>query len=261
MNSAEYRLYKGEIAKKVRTLRLSRHLTQDELSQALGLSQGRYSEIERGQGSFSAEQFLEILRIFNVPASHFSLEKTRPSEELQNALARLGASHLNENAGLLPSEQLEKVEDVVRETLLEAGSSRQITALAPVLVHNIARLNLNKLWARFVDYRLEHRFAWLVDNTLCAIREEIATKPPRKQAMALRKAEVVLADFLKRVGPGLLNTASEPIQDTLGATILSNKTKAEIAKASSDISEKWGILTNIQPEDFIQALRSSRDSN
>lgn len=261
MDNAEYQLYKAEIAKKVRTLRLSRRLTQEELSQALGLSQGRYSEIERGQGSFSAEQFLEILRIFNVPASHFSLEKTRPSEELQNALARLGASHLNEDAGLLPSEQLEKVEDVVRETLLEAGSSRQITALAPVLVHNITQLNLNKLWARFVDYRLEHRLAWLVDSTLCAIREELSTKPPRKRAVSLRKAEVVLDDFLKRVGSRLLNPASETIQDTLGATILSSKTKAEISKASSDISQKWGILTSIQPEDFIQALRSSHDSD
>ena len=128
MNSAKYQQYKAEIAKKVRTLRLSRHLTQEELSQALGLSQGRYSEIERGLGSFNAEQFLEILRIFNVPASHFTLERARPSEELQNALARLGARHLNEDAGLLPSEQLEKVEDVIRETLLEAGASRQITA-------------------------------------------------------------------------------------------------------------------------------------
>lgn len=261
MNNAEYQHYKAEIAKKVRTLRLSRHLTQEALSQALGLSQGRYSEIERGQGSFNAEQFLEILRIFNIPASHFTLARARPSEELQNALARLGAHHLNEDASLLPSEQLEKVEDVVRETLLEAGSSRQITALAPVLVHNIDRLNLNKLWAQFVDYSLERRFAWLIDSTLCAIRGEIATNLPRKQAVPLRKAEVVFDDFLKRVGPRLLDTASEPIQDTLGTTILSNKTKAEIAKASSAISHKWRILTNIQPEDFIQALRSSHDSD
>lgn len=81
---------RSEIARKVRNLRAERHLTQAELSKVLGLSQGRYSEIERGKGSFTAEQFLELLRRFNVPASFFVTEKIDAGSSLQNALARLG---------------------------------------------------------------------------------------------------------------------------------------------------------------------------
>ena len=55
---------RAEIAKKVRTLREKRGLTQAELSKKLGMSQSRFSVVERGDGSFSAEQFVEILRGF-----------------------------------------------------------------------------------------------------------------------------------------------------------------------------------------------------
>ena len=50
------------------------------------------SEIERGDGSFTAEQFLAILKLFNVPASHFTSSTPQPDSSLQNALARLGAA-------------------------------------------------------------------------------------------------------------------------------------------------------------------------
>ena len=52
------------IAAKVRELRQSRNWTQAELSKRLQLSQSRLSEIERGAGSFTAEQFLLLLRLF-----------------------------------------------------------------------------------------------------------------------------------------------------------------------------------------------------
>lgn len=252
---------RSEIATRVHALRVKRGLTQEELAKALGLSQGRYSQIERGQGSFSAEQFLELLRVFNVPVSHFTPDKVPPSAELQNALARLGARHLNEDATLLPSEHLEQVEDVIRETLVEAGSPRQITALAPVLVHNLDRVNLNKLWATFVAYSLERRLAWLLESTLAALRAELTTALPRSQALPLKKAEVALDAFLARVSPRLLADPSEPPRDTLGTTILSQKTLTEVEKTSSPLSQRWGILTAIQPEDFVQALRASHVSH
>ena len=55
------------IASKVRDLRKARRWTQAELSKRLHLSQNRLSEIERGAGSFTAEQLLVILKLFNVP--------------------------------------------------------------------------------------------------------------------------------------------------------------------------------------------------
>src|SRR6266542_4569294 len=114
------------IASKVRSLRGERHWTQAELSKRLGLSQNRLSEIERGQGSFTAEQFLTILRLFNVSVTHFAAER-KPSEELQNALARLGASHLQESQEVLPSDLLDEIETVVREVLFSAESPRHVT--------------------------------------------------------------------------------------------------------------------------------------
>jgi transcriptional regulator with XRE-family HTH domain len=57
------------IVDKVRALRRARRLTQAELAGKLGLSQARLSEIESGDGSFTAEQLVVILRLFNVGLS------------------------------------------------------------------------------------------------------------------------------------------------------------------------------------------------
>src|SRR5262245_20270642 len=117
------------IAERVRRLRRERRWTQAELARRLGLSQSRLSEVEHGAGSFTAEQFLLILKLFNVGVSHFADDRRLEEDVgLQNALARLGGVHLQERADLLPSERLEDVNDVVREALI-AGAARHITAL------------------------------------------------------------------------------------------------------------------------------------
>jgi transcriptional regulator with XRE-family HTH domain len=72
---------KERIARKVRELRKQRRWTQAELARRLGLSQSRLSEIERGAGSFSAEQFLTILSLFNVYSTRFSRQAIRPIEQ------------------------------------------------------------------------------------------------------------------------------------------------------------------------------------
>ena len=90
MNTFKRNKARTEIARKIRALREERHWTQADLSKGLGLSQSRFSEIERGQGSFTAEQFLEVLKLFNVPVSHFAVEQGESGSKIQNALARLG---------------------------------------------------------------------------------------------------------------------------------------------------------------------------
>ena len=80
------------IVARVRELRAERRWTQAELGEKLGLSQARLSEIERGAGSFSAEQLVEILVQFNVRLE--DLVGQQPGDDaIQNALARLGALH------------------------------------------------------------------------------------------------------------------------------------------------------------------------
>src|SRR5687768_17386784 len=89
------------VCAKVRDLRLGRRWTQAELAVRLGMSQSRLSQVERGEGSFTAEQLIEILRLFNVPLDQF-IPAPDPDAELQNAFARLGAFHLRESPDVLP---------------------------------------------------------------------------------------------------------------------------------------------------------------
>ena len=170
------------IAQKVRELRISRHMSQVELGAQLGLSQGRLSEIERGDGSFTAEQLLVLLKVFNVTVNHFAPPErdvgpdSSAQGRLQNALARLGASHLREDAGVLPTERLAEVTDVIRETLLE-GAPRQHTALAPVLVGNIRSIRLRLRWQSLVPLGLDRRLGWVMEHPLeassCRTRDSL----------------------------------------------------------------------------------------
>src|SRR5262249_56288209 len=109
-----------------------------------GVWQRRHSEIERGDGSFTAEQFLILLKLFNVGANHFASEPGRPDLELQNVLARLGAAHLEESEDALPSEKLQDVHAVIREALV-SGGARGGGGLAPRVLGEAQRLFLAQL--------------------------------------------------------------------------------------------------------------------
>ena len=247
-----------EIAKKIRALRVERHWTQAELSKELGLSQGRFSEIERGQGSFTAEQFLEVLKLFNVPVSQFAVVQSGTGSGIENALSRLGAIHLEGHTDVLPSERLEEAGDVVREALLGAESPRHITSLAPVLVRNLDRINLNKLRAQFLEYGLERRLGWLFENTLQAVRQELSGGLPREAATLYRRAELLLSAWL--VNAPLPPSPTNPggTLDILDAQILNENSLRKALNSASALSEQWGIATALQPDDFIEALKASR---
>ena len=243
---------------KVRELRSARNLTQRELATRLQLSQSRLSEIERGGGSFTAEQFLELLRLFNVTAGDFVEAARDPGLELQNALARLGATHLHESerAG---SAVLVEVHDVVGEALID-GSPRLITALAPVLVHRADSVNLPKLYASLHALGLERRLAWVVENTLLAL-DALATESgsdARSWAKQRRRAAVPFRLFIDLVGSGHGAPRWEGPPDALDPTIRSVRTLEEVTRQASKPSQRWGIVTRLQPEDFVEALRASR---
>lgn len=245
-----------QIASRVRELRQARRWTQAELARQLELSQNRLSEIERGDGSFTAEQFLQILKIFNLAATQFMDQPGDARPGIQNALARLGALHLQESVHVLPSEALEDVHDVVREALLE-GSPRIITALAPVLVRNAERLNPAKLHAELERLGRERRLAWVIENTLVAL-DHLSSRPneAREWSKLQRRVELPLRQFLNFVDPPPgRNRLPLDIVDT---TIRSQRTLDEVQRAASKLSRRWGIVTSLQPEDFRQALEAAR---
>jgi DNA-binding XRE family transcriptional regulator len=179
---------RARVANRVRAIRRERGWTRAVLGERLGLAQARLSEIERGDGSFSAEQLLMILDLFNVPISEF-LPASDADDELQNALIRFGAIHLRQVPGGVASGRTMTPDDAILATLVGSRSSRLVTALAPVLVH-----------------------------------------PPWEM--------------------GAL--------DLFDPTIRSDRTREIVwSERASAISRRWRIVSELQPDDFGEALRSA----
>lgn len=252
---------RASIGQKVRQLRQDRRWTQTQLAELLGLSQNRLSEVEHGKGSLTAEQLLTILKTFNVPLDDFSPSKAETVSELQNALARLGAAHLVESHDVLPTQRLKDALDVIRETLASYESPRQIVALAPVLANHAESLNLAKLKFDLEQVGLGHRLGWVLENTLEALKAELAGKPSAEWARKYGTAGFLLHDFLSDAWPksGPSRHGAERADKIIDRGIASEKTLAEVRAASSDISRKWGVVSRIHVADFVEALRASRD--
>lgn len=246
---------------KVRKLRKERRWTQENLASWLGITQGHLSQLERGNGSFSADQLLTLLKTFNVPLDYFVEEKTSAGAQLHNALARQGAAHLFESANVLPSEQLKNAAAVIRETLVSADSARQITAVAPVLVNHAGQLNLTRLRNEFAELGLENRFGWVVECVLEAIRLESDQVLEREWRLKYGRAAVIIEAF---VAPFIIaGPTSNPDQlppfEILDADLASPESLKEVLATLSSIARKWRIATRIEVDDFVRALRASRD--
>jgi hypothetical protein len=195
-----------------------------------------------------------LSKIFNVPPGQFIREPSDPGLAIQNALARLGALHVQESVNVLPSEELQEVHDVVREALLD-GSPRIITALAPVLVRNAERLNPAKLHADLENLGRERRLAWVIDNTLAALEQlNHSSKNAGQWSKLHRRAELEWSLFLAFVVPP--PDRRFPL-DVLDATIRSQRTLDEVQRAASKQSQRWAIVTSLQPEDFLEALKAA----
>lgn len=244
-----------KIYRMVRRLRIERGFTQAELATMLDISQSRLSEIERGEGSFTAEQFLAVSRIFNVPLNHFDAAPAAIEDDIQNALASLGADHLRESADVLPSERLRLVLTAVRETLVSADSPRQLTALAPVLVNNIDSLNLWRLAVEFGEMGLRGRLGWLLESVWDALRSELARPLPRSLKPRYVKAEASLGTVLNSYQP--TQSDGQVMEDVLDKDIRSERARQEVRAERSQIAKRWGLLTRLSEKDFVEALRAA----
>lgn len=252
------------VCAKVRELRLSRHWTQADLAGRLCVSQSRFSQIERGEGSFTAEQLIEVLRLFNVPLDQF-VPPPNPDAELQNAFARLGALHLRESPDVLPSARYAAVRDALREVLLSPDSPRLVAALAPVLVWNIESVDLDHAWLDLASVGRERRLGWVVDNTYEALRDP-SLRPPREWGFRHRIANVSLGEFLSRHQAIGRTKAGGPDSfhdrlDHFDSGIASKKTLEQLVHASSVVSKRWSVASAMQVGDFVDALRAAHECN
>lgn len=240
------------IADRVRALRRERGWTQAELGEALGLSQARLSEIERGQGSFSAEQLLEVLERFNVSIAEF-LPHADPDDALQNALIQLGAAHLRHASGVAASGRPIAPDDALVDTLLRARAARLVTAWAPVLVHQGEAVSLPAVRARIAAVGREQRLGWLLEN----VRAALATTPPTASAAWRRmaaRATAVLDEELAHFPPPDEHRALDLFDPTVRSA-----TSRELVwqERASPISRRWRVVSELQPEDFREAVWSA----
>jgi transcriptional regulator with XRE-family HTH domain len=243
-----------EIGAVVRELRSARRMTQTELARVLGIAQGRLSDLERGKASFSAEQFLLLLRLFNVPASRFAGAPSSQELDLQNAVSRLGARHLVEHESVVPSERLRDVYRVVLEVLADPESPRLVTGLAPVLVENVDSLNFAKLALELRDVGLERRLFWLIDNVRDAVDRELSESPPASRARTLRRARVALG---RASTMPLARTQDLSAVDLLDRTVRSEESVRELEAEASPASRRWNVTTALKPHDFYDALKQA----
>lgn len=239
------------VVAKVRELRLARGLTQAELGSRLGLSQARISEIERGGGSFTAEQLIAVLTLFNVDIGQF-LPPVPRDDELQNALIQQGATHLRQVPGVATTGRFAHPSDVLLAVLLDPRSARFVTALGPVLLQHIDTVSLPALRERLDASSRSARLGWLIEN----VRDALLLPPPGKDPNWRRKASraiTVLSHELDRFSPPSTLSDAEP--DLFDPDIRSVKTIDIVWNTNaSPISRRWGIATEIQPDDFRAAL-------
>lgn len=236
------------IADKVRALRKERRWTQARLAGLLGISQNRLSEIERGDGSFTAEQLVLIMSTFNLHPDHFSVFRLNTSDELQNTLARLGASDLRESTQPGGLGRGVSAAEALLEALIAADSPRQVTAIAPVLVAQIGKFSLGRLRLRAAEAGYEARLGWALESVLSAVREELPSVSGTRRNR-FRRAALLLSSAL--AAWPLPKDAGE---DILDQDILSEEGAAEARAERSVLARKWGIVTRITLADFKKAL-------
>lgn len=234
------------LAEKVRELRRSRGWTQATLAGHLGLSQSRLSEIEGGDGSFSAEHLVAVLSLFHVDLGTLGLVGDDDGD-LQNAIVRAGARHLRERDDVVPSGRYARPADVLADVLRNPRSERWVTALAPVVLWSVDDLPLPAIQHELGASGVPNRLGWLVENVL--VSAEAAPPPRGPWSTRWRRAEVVCRAFLARIEP------SNPADlDALDRGIRSSKSWEQVWSSASPISRRWGIVSALQPEDFARAL-------
>lgn len=244
---------KAVVAAKIRGLRQERRWTQARLAGLLGLSQNRLSEIERGKGSFTAEQLLVILKTFNLQLDYFQHVKQAEVPQLQNALARFGAKNLKEDPAAVPFEKVKGAGAAILEALVTAENPRQITAVAPVIVAQIGRINLDRLRLQFAEAGYEGRLGWALESTLLAVRRELPELAGAWRTR-YRRADLLIGALLARWRVPAAGAA----EDILDREILSEDSLREARGGVSPEAKKWRIVTRLKVEDFREALRGGR---
>lgn len=248
---------KKDIVESIRGVRKERRFTQKELADLLGITQARYSQIENGNGSFTAEQLVILMQKFNIALDLLVQEKKSGVSHLQNALSRFGAGELYEEPDLLPSERLAEVSRVVIETIVSAESSRQIASLAPVIVKNISYINFNAIRMSLQDIGLSGRLGWLLENCSSAIAQITKGVVSRQNGALYGRALVKIDPVVGLIWSHWSALEDNLPEDVLDGAIASQRTLDEVKGSRDPLAKKWKIATRITTDDFVKALKEA----
>ena len=241
----------------LKRLRKEKGFTQSQMSQVLGISQSRLSEIEQGKGSIAAEQLLFLLKEFNLRLDDFwSKPPQNISAQLENSLHRLGAYYLVPNPSLVPSDRLSEVHDVLRETLIGVPSKNHILALAPVIVRQIKLINFDTLCMKLYDLGIDARVWWIVEGTLWAVRQRLKWVLPLDIQDFYQLAVEILSRKTKPANY-FFNVRKGYPQDVFDSDILSAKDFEEVRKKRDELATRWRLITRIRVENLAGALEKN----
>lgn len=251
------------IGEKLRTLRLARRLPQRQLAAALAVSQATVSRIEAGKEAISIRQLIAICRLFNVLPTDFIPEEGSAKTQIRRSLIRHGARNLVDDERTLPSKRLAEAKEALKETLIAAESPRDIAALAPVIVQNAATLplvgvssDLNRLGAH-----LERRLCWLLENVIAALDEELKTPLPQIWKVRYLRAKTRIAgnfNIIKQRWNPIYGQKPPADEDLVDTDLVGSAAINQARTQSSEISKRWDIISNLQVDDFVRAIRESR---
>lgn len=84
-----------DLGKKIKELRKSRHLKQDDLAEILGITRGQISNLEHNRRSLSLEQLQKLCNYFKIDMEYFGVSPT--AEETISLLERAKLIFESEN--------------------------------------------------------------------------------------------------------------------------------------------------------------------
>lgn len=249
---------KQSIGLGLKRVRKDRALTQAELARILTISQPQLSQVESGKGSLTAGQLLLLISRFNLTAADFLPAQKRPEQrddELQNALVRFGAKHLREIPDLPASSRYVRADDVILDTLIAPVSPRFVTALGPVIVHNIDFIVFPRLFQRLHEIGREARLIWLFQCLETATEIHIEKSHlSRERTVLYREVHRALGGMLAILKSIVERNKKEFIEDILISRVTGAKSLERLRSNRDQPALDWNILTDIKAEDFYREL-------
>lgn len=133
----------GEIGNKMKQIRTSRDMTQQDIAEAMGVSRVYYSQWENGTRNINAEQLIQFAQIMHITLDFFSDKKVEKTEF--DILQYLKMYFASENTS-------DKAKDMLYQKVMrlylnfkESKSVAKYDNVMPIAAHNDAELDEKEL--------------------------------------------------------------------------------------------------------------------